>query len=522
MSKSVENRGQGGEIGIEGALSSAVSLLSEDALADLRRYAGLAGDASSTSGRMRFECTRVEGQLLPLLAGLREQALWQEIVASRACGLGSSLGVVLPKHLVLFVPESNEAPAEALVIPDTEICEVLRPVSGVGRLSAGELRVLKQVICGIDLAEAARLDGVTRETKRSQFKSVARKFSCHAQIEVANLALTQLLLLFREMPRRFSSSAGDLFRELVGQFLPEARTLEIVGLSGQRHRFVDVGPPGGRVVAMAHSQILPDIRPQDVSVLHEHGVRLVVPLRAGAMTGTGADFEPDRHIEHALEGIEVLRTHFSGEQIDLLGCVSGAAFALAYAQSRPERVRSLALVGCPAGVGVSGSIAGKFRQGLYGLAAGHWSLLSRVLDFYGRRINRPETFRALLMGHYRHSSSDLAVVEAEYAAPFFGERARKMFVSSIGSIKHDFLNQARMDWSGVPAGLFPILFLHGAQDGVHPIDHVRALARNLPGSQVHALPAAGQLLYHQHFEPMLSAYADFLQRHPADQIRGPV
>lgn len=511
--KSEDGVGEVAEDRIGDALSSAFVALPDGALASFRRDVRGSGNGQDGLTCARYECARVDGMYLPLLAGERALPLWREISTAREKGFGSSSGVVLAHHLVLFIPEGLEAPAEAIVIPDEAICGLLQPLSGSVGLSAGEVRVLKQVICGIDLAEAARVDGVSRETKRSQFKGVARKFACHSQVEVASLSLTRLLLAVRLQPAAGLSSGDGLFRQLVGRFLPEGRTLEIVADNGVRHRFIDVGPPDGRVVAMVHSQVLPDIRLEDVHVLRERGLRLLIPLRSGAMTGTVRELAPAQHVDHAVQGLELLRTHFCGERMDVLGCVSGVPYALAYARANPVRVRTLALVGCPAGAGTSASVAGRFRKGLYQLAADHWSILSRVLEFYGRRINRPETFRSLLVSHYRQSQSDLAVVEAEYGAPYHGERARRLFVSSIGSIKHDFLNQARLDWGQFPSGSFPILFLHGAQDPVHPVERVREISGRLPGAMMHSLPAAGQLLYHQHFEPMLSAYAAFLRDH---------
>jgi pimeloyl-ACP methyl ester carboxylesterase/DNA-binding CsgD family transcriptional regulator len=513
VSKTGVNRDEVADGSIRGALSSALAALPEGALEEFRRSPDRSASGGHALWRMRFECVRVNGLYQPLLADQRSHPVWHEISSARARGCGSSAGVVLPHHLVLFVPERHDAPAEALLVPDEEIRDFLIPVSGVGRLSTGEIRVLKQVICGIDLADAARADGVTRETKRTQFKSVARKFECHSQVEVASLSLTRLLLALRAEPAASINGGDALFRELAGRFLPEGRTLEIVADSGQRHRFVDIGPHDGRVIAMAHPQVLPDIRAMDVRRLHEQGLRLVVPLRAGAMTDVDAALDPPQHLNHAIEGIDLLRTHFAGAQVDLLGCISGVPYALTYARTFPARVRSLALAGSPAGLASTGSVAAAIRQGFYQLAGEHWPVLSRVLDFYGRRINRPETFRSLLSRHYRQSLSDLKVIEAEFAAPHFGERARRLFVSSMGSIKHDFLNQARLDWGQVPSGIFPILFLHGAHDPVHPVEHARVIARRLPGSHFCSLPLAGQLLYHQHFEPMLSAYASFLTDH---------
>lgn len=510
----LKRNGPDGGTGDEGtsiaAVTSAMAALPGEALEDFRAQLKRGGPPAAIRERTVFDCITVNGHPLPIKPRDRTHPLWREIAAGLADRKEAGAGLALRAHLALFLAESAERPGHILILPDEAIVLALAPLIQGGKLTAAELRLLKQIVCGMDLADAARSDGVSRETRRSQFKALSRKLGCRSQVEVVSRVLAHLLFEPARPAHRSAGTEITLYRDLVREFIPQARTFELTGPSGILHRFIDLGPPDGRPVAFVHPQILPDFRPQDIAVLVSHGLRLVVPLRNGAMSGAAVHLDVADHMDHACEGIELVRTHFAGESVDLLGCISGAAYAIEYARRYPERVGSLALVGAPASPNVTGAIAGRMRAGMYRLAEDNWRILSLVLDFYGRRINRPETLQQFLMGYYRSCPADMAVMEAEYAAPHRGERGRGFLTASIDSIKHDFLHQAFPRWQYIPKECFPIAFFHGTQDFTHPLGAVREIASRIPGASVHPVAGGGQLLYYQYFEPLLSCYSAFL------------
>src|SRR5690606_25710057 len=120
-------------------------------------------------------------------------------------------------------------------------------------ITAAELRILKQLLCGLNHSDAAAPDGVSHETKRTQFKSLCRKLGVRSQNELTSSVLTRILLnLAAGNPQR--ASRGDrLFVELVHEFVPNARTFLLSGRSGTDHRFIDVGPEVGTPVVFLHS-----------------------------------------------------------------------------------------------------------------------------------------------------------------------------------------------------------------------------------------------------------------------------
>lgn len=419
-------------------------------------------------------------------------------------------GILLDDGLALFVPGGSERPARLIVLRDSTLFDAAGEVTGGLTLYPSEQRLLKQLVCGFNLAAAATLDGVSHETKRSQFKSLARKLGGGSQAEIAGRALSRVFLEIASFSGT-GVSQDDYFDDLLREFAPGARTLRLRSRAGRSHRFVEIGPIGGRPVVMLHPMVLPDFRNGDLGALDTVALRLIVPLRHGAMSQETVALGVSAHLDHACEGIDLARRHFCGEQADIMACISGTAYGLEYARRHPDRVASLAFVGATVKPTTSRTTAGRLRSGLFTLSMNQWHVYSRLMDFYVRRIRRPETLKQLLLSVYRPNLADVAIIGAEYGAPFGGERLRKFFTSSVQSIKHDFYHQALPDWSGFPAPGCRTIFLHGAQDFIHSATDVRALAQSLGGVPVVTLPSAGQLLYHDHFEAVIGLYRGFLE-----------
>ena len=457
-----------------------------------------------------FDCEMRNGLPVPLKPSERSHPLWTEIASALERQGRSGIGAALKAHLVLVIEANDECPARILTLPDGVIARCIRPISGQGEMTGAELRLLKQLICGADLAEAARADGVAHETKRTQFKSLSRKLGAHSQGELTSRALAHLLVSPGAVALAGGYASSSLFAALVDEFLPGARCHAMLGLGETRRRFIDIGPGDGKPVVFVHPQILPDFRPEDLETLRTCGIRLIVPLRHGAMSKAGPALNVSDHLDHACEGIDLARRHFSDGRVDLLLCISGAAYGIEYARRHPQAVASLAFAGAPASRTATPFGTGRLRSALLRLATSDGALFSRMMDFLGRRINRPDTFRRLLANYYRPCPADLKVVDAEYAAAHGGERVRKQITASMASIKQDLHHQVRPRWNDLPKASFPVMFLHGEKDFFYPIESVLALAEELGGLPVHAIPDAGQLLYYQHFAPLLEAYQGFV------------
>lgn len=448
-------------------------------------------------------------QIVPLHSADLGHPLWAEICAAFESSEGREPALTLPEHLALFIEPDEESPARILVIPDSDMVRALQPRGEREQPTHSELRLLKQLICGMGLSEASRKDGVSHETKRTHYKSLSRKLGVRSQNQLTNRVLTRLLFDPQPSVNDKGLQPDEYFIELIRDFIPSARCFQLLGADGQRHRFVDIGPVSGRPVALVHPMILPDIRQDDIALMHEQGLRLIVPLRNGAMSKTPDRLSIAAHLNHACEGIELVRTHFAGEKLDLILCVSGCAYGIEYARRYPEHVRSIALVGACVQPTAGTGISGRLRKSLFALAGMNWRVYSETLIFFCQRMGQPETLRQLLLRHYRPCPADFSVVQREYTSSNGGERARKLFSASVESMTHDFYHQGSLEWEKLPCGTFPVAFIHGDRDTVHRIEDIHALAKSLGEVPVYTISNAGQLLYYEYFQPLLTRCSSF-------------
>ncbi|MGB3832640.1 MAG: alpha/beta hydrolase [Mesorhizobium sp.] len=421
---------------------------------------------------------------------------------------GGGVSLLADGYTLLTALMDDPRMVRLVLLSDDTLLDCLTLAGGGRNFFPAELRLAKQILCGMNLNAAAALDGVGHETKRSQFKSLSQKLDVRSQPELAARMMMQIMLQVSEAVALRTAGNEAAFAGLVRRFIPSARTMQIAAPNGDMHRFVDLGPVRGEPLVMLHSQVLPDLSDADIRFLHDHGLRVIIPLRNGAMAPDDRPLRIARHLDHACEGVELARQTFCGDTVHLMTCISGTAYGIEYARRNPEKVVSFALVGASFRPTSGMDTAGRLRYGMLSLALRNWSLYSRAIAFYGRRLRRPGALEQLLFNVYRPSPPDLEVIRAEHDKPHHGERMRRFFTASVESIKHDFYHQAHPRWDAFPRGAFAAAFLHGDRDMIHDLDDVRELAASW-GVPVTPIEGAGQLLYHRHFQPLMRAYLAF-------------
>lgn len=485
-------------------LLSMFSTLDRKAIQDFDQVASDGGCPRPT--RVLWTMQAGEPRLMST-SGLDDDLI-REIAATIAASRPADVAAMLPGHLILLADKTATHPYQALLLSDRQLTTMLPLRPEAAPLSQSETHLLKQLICGYTLAEAARADAVSHETKRSQFKGLAGKTGARSQVALVSRALTSIALQCETPPNRPATGAapphGLRPNEITG-----ARLHMLTGPSGLTHRFIDIGPASGDPLILLHSQVLPDLREEDIGFLQDQNLRVILPLRNGALDRDANPLSPAEHVDHACEATDLAVRAFGAEDAHLMGCVSGCAFALEYARRHPARVATLALVGAPVRPNTGQSVAGRLRFGMLKLAGTNWALYSRALRFYGKRLEAPGALRDLLMRVYRNNAADLQVIRAEFASPGVGDRLTRHFTTSVESIKHDFYHQACPNWERPATDGPAIALIHGTRDFIHAIEDVRALATSWGDVPVLQIDDAGQLLYHRHFAPLIRQYMNF-------------
>lgn len=489
-------------------IETAISTLRDDALPDFLHEEALRR-APDRRSLLSFDCFFRDGRIEPIDPATRAFPLFAAIGDALAADPGAN-ALMLPDHLVIVGRYDDNAKVRLLVVGDDIFAELLAGLTVNATIPKSEVRLGKQLVCGMTLPQAAAVDGVSHETKRSQYKRLARKTDVRSQNDLVARVLTQLVVDAGRSGAARGAGVRQELAELVHAYIPAARVYTISDADGtQDSHVIEVGPQDGKPFLMIHSQVLPDFGEDEIAALHESGRRIVIPLRNGALAPDAVPLDLASHMDHACLSIARTIDRLGLDKVPVMACISGCAYALEFASRMPYRVASLALVGACVRPNTGSSTAGRLRSGLLSLAMRNWTLYSKVIAFYGRRIRRPETCRQLLLNVYRPCRADLDVIEAEYRPPYHGERLRRFFCGSVESIKHDFYHQAFPRWDRVAELSMPLTFLHGTSDFIHTIEHVRDLAAGY-GRSVLPIAGGGQLLYHRHFRPMLEAYVAFV------------
>ncbi|RVI12500.1 alpha/beta hydrolase, partial [Sinorhizobium meliloti] len=91
----------------------------------------------------------------PLKQADRHSALWRDL--THALNRQGELrgGILLDDGLALFVPGGSERPARLIVLRDSTLFDAAGEVTGGLTLYPSEQRLLKQLLCGFNLAAAA-------------------------------------------------------------------------------------------------------------------------------------------------------------------------------------------------------------------------------------------------------------------------------------------------------------------------------------------------------------------------------
>ena len=130
------------------ALETAMSTLPPDDLTDFLRLpdTDIAYEQGSGFGCVIFDCATRHGKLVPLKSSDRNHSLWQHILEVSGSCITPGKGLLLNNHLVLTMDGGVDHPARVVAISNGDILGALPLSNPAYSLTAGELRLLKQLL----------------------------------------------------------------------------------------------------------------------------------------------------------------------------------------------------------------------------------------------------------------------------------------------------------------------------------------------------------------------------------------
>lgn len=263
--------------------------------------------------------------------------------------------------------------------------------------------------------------------------------------------------------------------------------------------FLETGNPRGPVLLFLHGitgsrrYFARKVRPLG------RNYRLVIP----DLPGFG--LSPKPYVEYTLDLFRDSVRAFLEERgladtpLTIIGHSLGGLIGLHYASRYPERVRRLILVSLPR----------------YSDPASAHALFWKGSPHYRRLLN--EHSLAETLAQMKRSGLEITL---RYLLRFpwtvLIDSHKFTFKSLTSTLEHCLLNfQVDSILPSVPP--VPTLLIHGEQDSVAPLDHVRPLPQLYPFMRLHAMRGTGHHLFLTHTKTCLGLMREFLAEERDDQ-----
>lgn len=378
------------------------------------------------------------------------------------------------------------------------------------RYARDHAAVLRAILTGRDMQSLADERGTTSRSARRITNAVAEGMGLPDRTGMEARAAGGITNLLMKLIFEAVSGGQAELEEYRHLFLPrEARLLRLNNpkAASQIINVISLGPRGGRPLVTLHAMMPPHLGEEEFALLSELQIELFIPLRNGALAPRVADLSEKEHFEHAIEGVHAVAQELGEKAFHLAASVTSSRIVLEYAKRYPERIAGISMI-------AACRIEGRPNRGARGLSdalintltdlANRWPALSR---FILREVFSEDRFSPFIMRHFAGIPADLNILkkEAELAErKFRGEnRFRFALANSLPSIRHDLLCQKDLAWEIANELQREIIFYHGTDDLIHPLSLIEDLVNEIPGARIVPIEAGGQLLYLNHFEPII-------------------
>lgn len=370
-------------------------------------------------------------------------------------------------------------------------------------LTAAETDIMLKIASGMTLKQAAAELDISINTVRNHLQSIYAKSGINRQGELV-LVVTQLSIIL--------AATGDAPGEPAAsnRQRPDASDAHhfIILKDGRRLAYRTYGDPMGWPVLYLHESIGSSrLLPRTDSAARSLGLYIIAPERPGC---GHSDPNPEFDFESVIADLLHLLNHLRITRCQLLGFLSGAAYALMLANAYPERISRLMLVAGRPPAPMTGRFG--FLMTLRDRMMGQPWLLSTFFNILRNRASE-ETNRKLIRSVYGAVNHDRELLkkQPELSAHMVSYTLESLSVSAAGVINElqCFNRATEVTLNSLRA---PIITWHGSADALAaPEDLQQFLGDRVSESRVFA--DAGSLILLEHWPDVLatlSAGADDL------------
>ena len=383
------------------------------------------------------------------------------------------------------------------------LSDLLHRLFSKHKFTRAEIRIVMQVLAGNSLKHAAEQDFVSYETKKTQLRSVFQKTEINHQRDLSMMLISHLTIdIAANWSRRTALKAGtpdDVFFDYADRYLGKYARASVIKESNQHFRILELGDLTGTPIIFIHHLGLFHFHENDVSLLRDKGIRLICPLRSGALGPQDEYLTDEQNLAHALKGINVALSLIAENDAPLVSLQSGCHYAVQFAYRYPDNVSKLLMLGAsPISTNDAGSLS-VFMRGLQTLALKHHLTLKATIAFLNKRVNNKSQLKKVMLDVYKHGSADTLEIENLFSDEGQVAAMQCRLKNSVMSIAQDLRFRALTDWSqfqGIPVRI-PAYFIHGAADKLAPIESLTPLIALRCNTQLLSIENAGNLLLGQ-------------------------
>lgn len=385
---------------------------------------------------------------------------------------------------------------------------VLRDAAPNIDLSNAELRLLLQILAGKNLRESAELDGVSYETKRSQFKSLAIRTGFRTQSEVIRLSLLALSAHALDHADARSSETETQIesdQDFLNLFYPNVFRYHSITIGTSRPlRVVETGPITGTPIVYVHSQTLPPPSQFQTDWLEKNNIRLIIPLRAGFLDENAERLSLTAHRIQATEDLASTINLFCGGNVRVVATSTGSAYAIHLARLHPNCISQLTFFSAAYLGKYDNTLLVKLVSGLHNIAGRSNLILEKIYSRYVKKMSTIDGVRALMESAYKSSPNDMKIFKDVLTTTMGHRWMYESYRTSRWSVINDVTMPNIRVWDDVSKVKIPTLFVHGQNDPVNAIQYAKNICKKFQNSKFVELENEGQSIFRHRLEEMIS------------------
>ena len=408
----------------------------------------------------------------------------------------------------IIIAECNKVSVRIIYADQSTLLGVLSKKDIPAELPNSECSLLLQILCGMSLKEASEADGVSYETKRSQFKSLAARTGFTSQSDVIRNTLLSLISFALDLvddvnePAPEKTSDAEAFLSI---YYPGIFRYHQISLGkGRMLRIAETGPIDGEAVVWLHSQTLP-IASQFISDwTHKTKIRLIIPFRNGFLENYKQRYSDHEHIENCVQDIAKVIELFCQGNARIVASSTGAAYGANLAENFPDHVKKLTICAAAYVGRYENKPISRIVNGFKNLAMKNDMLIAKSFDRYITKMSTQAGALEVLRTSYKNSTYDMGIFEDLLSNRMGHSWIYETYRTSRYSVIMDIIIGGYDVWQNANKIKCPVLFVHGRSDPINSIEGARNVASLFKKPEFVELQEDGQSLFLHRFSDLIS------------------